>query len=93
MGWWKIKDVESGQIDWCSPRESGQLINAVPGQDSKDLLYNGDGPADVMGVALVKIFGLYEEAWQRSPSKEELRACFNFVVNGMYPDHPKEVSE
>lgn len=90
MGWWKIRDVESGMIDWTLryPDEN-TLANAIPGKDSKDGRYNGDGPADLMSEALRKINGLYEETWQRSAYREELLAVFNFVANGMYQEKPK----
>jgi hypothetical protein len=81
-GWWQIKDVETGQIDWNQPDKAGQLINAIPGEDSTEELYNGDGPADVMGDALKKIDGMYQETWGRLPTMRELRGVSNFVLNG-----------
>jgi len=80
-GWWKIKDVESGQIDWNQPDKKG-LINAIPGQDESKKLYNGDGPADVMGGAFKEIEKQYKEAWGREPTSEEVQAVFNFCFNG-----------
>lgn len=59
-----------------------EFANAVPGRDTPDDLYNGDGPADMMGVALRQIDKLYQEAWGRDAKPDELRACFNFVLNG-----------
>jgi len=89
MGWWKIKDVKTGQIDFghkCSVNL--HLVNAVPGREDavEDTLYNGDGPADLMGPVLRKINKLYESAWKRSAKKEELNAVFNFCCNGMFRD-------
>ncbi|MCK5016626.1 MAG: hypothetical protein KAS32_06070, partial [Candidatus Peribacteraceae bacterium] len=81
-GWWKIKDVESGQIDWDQPEKEGGLINALPGSDDLEVLYNGDGPADVMDAAVDKITTLYQDAWSRGPTIRELRAVANFVING-----------
>ena len=72
MGWWKIDSVERGQI-----------VNAVPGRDSADAMYNGDGPADLMGSALRKIDAQYVAAWGRSAKAEELREVFDFCLNGM----------
>jgi len=89
MGWWKIRDVESGMIDWshkCPTNEA--LANAAPGQDAKNLRYNGDGPADAMEEALKKVNGLYEETWGRAAYREELQAVFNFVANGTYREKP-----
>ena len=85
MGWWKIKDVESGQVDFdheC-PTNS-QFTNAVPGHETEDFLYNGDGPAGLMGATLRKISVLYEAAWKRPAKKDELTAVFNFCCNGMF---------
>ena len=72
MGWWKIDSDEHGQI-----------VNAVPGRDSADAMYNGDGPADLMGSALRKIDAQYVAAWGRSAKAEELREVFDFCLNGM----------
>lgn len=84
MGWWKIDSVETGQID-CSHKcpTNPQLTNAVPGQETEDAMYNGDGPADVMGDALRDIDKQYKDAWGRSAKPDELRAVFNFCFNGM----------
>ena len=85
MGWWKIKDVKTGQVDFdhkC-PTNS-QFANAVPGHEECDSVYNGDGPADLMGPILRKISVLYEEAWGRPADKIELEAVFNFCCNGMF---------
>jgi len=91
MGWWKIDSDEHGQI-----------VNAVPGRDSADAMYNGDGPADLMGSALRKIDAQYVAAWGRSAKAEELREVFDFCLNGMLrlresghanaPAHPRAVA-
>jgi len=84
MGWWKIKDVESGQIDGSHKCPTNpQLVNAIPGCETEDALYNGDGPADLMSPVLNKINKQYEEAWKRPARPEELQAVFNFCFNGM----------
>jgi hypothetical protein len=99
MGWWKIKDVESGidgtlsslQVDFghqCPTNPS--LVNAVPGEESATELYNGDGPADIMGLALEVINKAYQEAWGRPATKEELTAVFNFCCNPMFRQEKKE---
>lgn len=86
MGWWKIKDPETGQIDWeTKPTGHGgdnELINAIPSRDSAEDHYNGDGPADTMGAAIHAIAKQYYETWGRWPYYEELVACFNFCANG-----------
>ncbi len=84
MGWWRIRNVESGGIDWdhkCPTND--QLANAIPGEEKEDELYNGDHPADLMGAALEEINEAYKEAWGRSAKKEELTAVFNFCCNGL----------
>lgn len=53
MGWWKIRDVESGGIDW-DHKGPGQLVNAIPGETPENY-YNGDRPADYLGGALKDI--------------------------------------
>ena len=85
MGWWKIKDVESGQIDFNAKTAApGTLVNAIPGKDDIAQLYNGDEPADIMGGTLREISKVYEKAWGRPAREEELTACFNFCKNGMF---------
>lgn len=69
MGWWKIKDIETGMVDFdhkCPTND--QFVNAVPGHEPDEIgdpedLYNGDGPADLMGPILRKISKQYEDAW------------------------------
>ena len=82
MGWWKIRDVESGQIDLGSARNG--LLNKFPGADPSDGLYNGDGPADLMVAAIESISKEYVAAWGRKPTRQELQAVFNFVVNPLF---------
>jgi len=80
MGWWKIDNVQNGGIDW-NFNSGSNTINAVPGKHSPDHWYNGDGPADEMESCIERITKLYKKAWKRKPTKEELQAVFNFVVN------------
>lgn len=85
MGWWKIKNAETGQIDWDHKCPTNpQLTNAVPGHEENDLLYNGDGPADLMGPILQSINKQYKKAWGRPVKREELKAVFNFCLNRMF---------
>ena len=51
MGWWQIAD-EGGGIDWNPDNARNGLVNQFPGEDPSNKLYNGDGPADIMGDAL-----------------------------------------
>jgi len=80
MGWWKIDSVENGGIDWRWDSGSNN-VSAVPGKHPVELEYGGDGPADVMSKAVDKIWEQYKKAWGRSPTRNELQACFNFVAN------------
>ncbi len=78
MGWWRIRDIESGRVSGASFK------------DDSSPLYNGDGPADVMGRAIKAINELYQTTWKRPAKREELQACFNFVVNPMFSDGPNK---
>ena len=85
MGWWKIDSVERGQIDFSHKcPTNGELTNAVPGHETEDACYNGDGPADLMGPVLRKINEQYLADWGRPAKKEELQAVSNFCINGMF---------
>ena len=79
-GWWKIDNVENGQIDWDQPDKKDEIINAIPGEDSPKDCYNGDGPADAMDEALGKIDSEYMDEWGRLPTMDELEAVFNFCT-------------
>lgn len=52
MGWWKIKNVESGGIDWDHKSEGLVLVNATPDYTHTEQYVNGDGPADIMHLAI-----------------------------------------
>ncbi len=90
MGWWRIKDVETGMVDFDHKCPTNPLLtNAVPGEEECDAMYNGDDAADLMGLVLRSISGLYEKAWGRPADKEELTAVFNFCCNGMFSEEHK----
>ena len=57
MGWWKINSPERGGIDRTFQSGSG-LLNAIPGKHTTENFYNGDGPADAMGSAVITAFGI-----------------------------------
>ena len=82
MGWWRIKDTETGQVDF-EAKTSAPTANALPGKDDPQHLYGGDGPADVMGKALADINRLWQTSWGRDATNDELLACFNFCFNGL----------
>ena len=82
MGWWKIADVETGMVDFKA-KTAAQTANAVPGHEDTECLFNGDGPADIMGDTLRRVSALYQSAWGRPAALDELRACFNFCLNGL----------
>lgn len=84
MGWWKIKDVETGRVDTSHKCPTNKnLVNAVPSKDPSSDLYNGDIPADIMDKALEDINKKYETIWGRPAKKEELTAVFNFSLNAL----------
>lgn len=82
MGWWKIKDVETGQVDF-EAQTAAKTANAIPGEEDVACAFGGDGPADLMGDALRDINNLYFDTWGRDATKDELTACFNFCCNGI----------
>lgn len=72
MGWWRIDD---------SDETSEGLFNAIPGKNSAAAEYSGDGPADIMDLALEKIIKEYKDAWGRVPTRNELIASFEFSLS------------
>jgi hypothetical protein len=79
-GWWAISPDNPG-LGVPPPVDKGGLLNAVPGVDpGEGNLYNGDGPADIMDVALKHIAFQYWRSWGRPPEPEELRAVFEFCA-------------
>ena len=82
-GWWKIDNIETGQIDQSQPDKKKEIINVIPGKDSSKELYNGDGPADIMDGALDRIAKEYREQWEKEPELDEIKAVFNFCFNGL----------
>jgi len=77
MGWWKIANVKTGQIDWNT---KDKLVNATPENTTTELV-NGDEPANTMEDAINLIREQYKFEWNREPTKSELQAVFNFVIN------------
>lgn len=57
----------------------------------KASLVMGDGPADTMGAALQEIIDEYKAAWERPPTVDELRECFEFVLGGVKEELEPEV--
>jgi hypothetical protein len=63
MGWWRVRDVETGQIDWTVPTQPicddtgqiGQLVNAIPGESHIECHFNGDVPADLITFGLNRV--------------------------------------
>ena len=66
MGWWAITKDNPG-LNLNNPNTER---------------YNGDGPADIMMLAIQEIIEEYQEKWHRLPYREELDAAFNFVADG-----------
>lgn len=91
MGWWKIRNVETGQVNFDAVTAApGALANAVPGKDDPGADYGGDDPADMMGATLRSISKTWELAWGRPAKPEELRACFNFCLNGLVREREEQ---
>jgi len=65
-------------MGWWSISNNGGGISL-----QKTELYNGDGPADILGDAMDKVVKEYQNTWGRPPYKEEVVAAFNFVTNGL----------
>lgn len=65
-------------MGWWSISDSDGGISA-----EKTELYNGDGPADILGDALDKVIIEYKRDIGREPYKQELVAAFNFVAGGL----------
>ncbi len=68
MGWWTITEDSPG-------------LNFLSGRplDEDTGLYNGDGPADIMGCAVDELVALFEESWERKPYMVEVRAAVEFA--------------
>lgn len=75
MGWWKIRSVDSGGIDW-DWKKGNRLVNAIPGSDSPDFYYNGDGPADILGLAVRRIEVEFAEELKLKPTREDFVYLF-----------------
>lgn len=75
MGWWKCNC--NGGIDWKNKPtgHEGGLINAIPNRDSKEDYYNGDAPADAMGVAIANLKFWFQNR-EPKPTKDQLVKLF-----------------
>lgn len=63
---------------WWSIDKNGKMVSK---EDTEEQLYIGDGPADIMGNAIEKIFYEYIRAFKRPPKRKEIQAVFNFCSN------------
>jgi hypothetical protein len=82
MGWWEIKNVESGALD--VPKILKKLNSDLKAQSpsyTPELLLNGDDVADALGEAFEKINKLYVKNWDRPIKRQEALAAWNFVIN------------
>lgn len=72
MGWWKCNEHGGIDFHW---RDGGGLINAIPGRDTIENLYNGDSPADAMYVPIAIL-----KSWfigrKPKPTTEQLTKLF-----------------
>lgn len=92
MGWWRIKSVECGRIDFGKTLGSKTIANVptveqvadpVSEKDPNKILVNGDYPAEIFDAAIGEIIEEYEKAFKREPSMEEIQGAFNFVYNAL----------
>ena len=78
MGWWQI-DLDKDELE--APRwKDSSLYNAIPGKDSKDRLYMGDEPADVLDEAIRAMDKAYRRTWSRKARRKELMALMEFCL-------------
>jgi hypothetical protein len=72
MGWWKINNVRQGQIDGSHVTGS-RLLNAVPGRETRENYYNGDGPSDSLGDAVDQILAILGLTIPKPGSKDVIQ--------------------
>lgn len=92
MGWWEIKDVESGALNVPKIIEREKLNegpDAKPPAYTPEMLLNGDEPADMLGEVLRKLDDLYKQHWDRPIKEAEARAAWNFIVKGHFKKEKK----
>ena len=84
--WWKIKDIETGEIDFRKIQLGKKSSN-----EKSEGIYIGDYPAKIMEKAIAEISAVYEEELNRPSAKKELEAYFNFAINpGGVDKHKKK---
>jgi len=72
-GWWAI-DPKTGK-EVPPPVDKGKLQNAIPGTDpDKGATYIGDGPLDARINFIDQVVAMYQESWDRDPTKAEWKA-------------------
>jgi len=92
MGWWKMVSPDSGGIDW-KWEDSRELVNAVPGADDGQLLYNGDGPADAMGSLVEHLVLQFVLIFRQYPTYRVIRRFLEswfFDVHQARPDMDRQ---
>lgn len=61
MGWWKCNENGGVNFDEMpTGHQENDLNNAVPGRDTTEDFYNGDGPADIMFIPTAMIKKWFE---------------------------------
>jgi len=81
-GWWNMKSPDEPGVNFDFHKDKDQFANAIPGEDDENLLYNGDGPADILSAAIHDVIDEYINEWNRPPKFEEIMGAFNFVMQG-----------
>ena len=72
MGWFVIKNIETGQMVMPPKFET----------NTEKEFWSGDDPLDIMDEAIKKIIISYHIQFGRIPYKEELQSVFNLCFNG-----------
>ena len=81
-GWWNMVSPDEPGVNFDFNKGEDKLANAIPGEDDENLLYNGDGPADILFAAIHDVIDEYINEWKRPPKFEEIMGAFNFVMQG-----------
>jgi hypothetical protein len=66
-------------MGWWNQNEQG--VSFADAAEGDEMVW-GDAPADVMGDAVDKIVDEFKQAWDRVPTKAEVRAGLEFTLGG-----------
>lgn len=91
MGWWEIEGAMGGIARKAKMAASEREHESAPDGPIEratrvrrgEVLVNGDGPANTLGVAMDSVVAMWRTEWQRPPTARELTAACNFVIAGL----------